>query len=219
MRKLEVDAKIQQQQTDLDVKRVQLEESKRRDDLLAQQVPKILSANEAERQSAVAILFVIYPNDAKDILARISQMTTSPTPVVAGSPSPAAGLPDPPATTATPVVARQLAPVIQQATELDRQTGGWVVVVGTDTTLDAAKFEAMRATRETNISPTIYHRGSYYRTTFGPYRNQVIAEQSAIFARAKLRADAYTESQNNICPNPTPAESAAPYKLYECSVD
>jgi hypothetical protein len=96
------------------------------------------------------VLFVLYPNEAKDILSRVAESL--------GEKS-----------------AAELEQSIEQAKVLNEKVGDWAIAIESDTTLESAEHEAGIA-RELGYSPTIYLRDSWFVTTIGSFPNQAEAE-------------------------------------------
>jgi hypothetical protein len=155
--------------------------------ILLEYVPKLVGANENDRKAAVAVLFVLYPNDAKSYIDRATASLGS-------------------------TEQATFQPTIKQADALAAKTGSWAIVVGSDTSLDAAKFEVTRAEKQGYTPAVVYKRGQWFVTTLGNYPSQDIANSEAIAVRVKIRSSAFTVNLNSWCPNP-----AAKDGYSECS--
>jgi hypothetical protein len=175
---------IKEQEVGLEQRRLEADQQTRREKVVIEHVPKILSVDENDKRAAIAIFFVLYPNEAKDILARIQE-------ALGGEQQSA------------------LAPSIQQAKNLDIQTGFWAVVVSSDSTLEGAQFEVNRAKQQGYTPVMIYKRGPWFATTVGNFPSRGAAEGALIPLRAKIRDSAFIANLPSWCPNP--AEKAGYY--------
>jgi hypothetical protein len=159
------------------------EQMTRREKIIIENVPKLLSSNDSDRRIGLAVIFTLYPNQAKDILSAVSQSEDK---------------------NSNP----KLTEAIKKATDLDREVGEWIIVVSSDETIEIAKSVAQEA-RNQGYSPTIYQKKKdLYATTIGPYPNQVEAESAAIAVRSSLsvksmqRADAFVRKLKSWCHDP-----------------
>ncbi len=180
---IELQAEIERLNTSLKEAEVVLEQNKfdatqesRRHDILIQYIPQLLSSAENEREVAVAVLFVIYPNEAKDILSNVKKSLGEETNF-------------------------DIEQVIKQAITLDEEVGEWVIAIGRDEDIAGAKDEASNA-RDQGYTPIIYKIDNWYVTTIGPFPTEVKAESVNITVRSKIREDAIVLNQNNWCGKP-----------------
>jgi hypothetical protein len=68
-----LNASIKESEVALEQRRFDAEQRARHDQTIIDYVPKLLSSNDPEKQAAIAVLFVLYPNEAKDILSRVAE--------------------------------------------------------------------------------------------------------------------------------------------------
>jgi hypothetical protein len=168
----------------LEQRRFEDEQAGRREKIIIENVPKLLSSNDSDRRIGLAIIFTLYPNQAKDILSAISQSEDK---------------------NSNP----KLTEAIKKATDLDREVGEWIIVVSSDETIEIAKSVAQEARNQGYRLTTIYQKKKdLYATTIGPYPNQVEAESAAIAVRSNLsvksmqRADAFVRKLKSWCHDP-----------------
>jgi hypothetical protein len=152
------------------------EQKVRRDKTVSENIPRLLGSNDSERRIAIAVLFTLYPNEAKDVLTTVNQAQN-----------------ENPAT--------DLAPLIIKAEQLNKTTGEWIIVIGSDSSLDQAKPEAQKA-KANGFSPTIYKRGNWYATAVGPYATDVEATSANISVRSTLGRDSFVSNFNTWCRQP-----------------
>lgn len=181
-----LNASSKKEEVALEQRKFEEEQKIRQDKIIIENVPKLLSSNDSDRRIGLAVIFTLYPNQAKDILSTISQSEDK------NSNS-------------------QLAKDIEKAKALNDEVGEWIIVVSSDETIDIAKSVAQE-TRNQGYSPTtIYHNKNWYATTVGPYPNQVEAESASIAVRSNLsvksvqRADAFVRKLKSWCHAPKDA--------------
>ena len=180
-----LNAAIKQAEVALEQRKFDAEQQARRDQVITTYVPRLLSSDQSEKQAAVAILFILYPNEAKDILARVAESLGEETAVA-------------------------LEETLKQATILDKKVGEWAIVIGSDTTLESAEYEATRA-EEQGYTPLIYLKGDWFATTVGPFPTQTEAESVNIAVRSTIRESAFVVNLNSWCPQPIQKSG-----YYEC---
>jgi hypothetical protein len=144
---------------------------------LLEYIPKLVGAKESERKTAIAVLFILYPNDAKVMLDRTT-----------------ASLSDEQKT--------MLQPTVQQAEALAAKTGAWSIVMGSDATVEGAQFEATQARKQGYTPAVIYQQEKWFVTTVGSYPNQEAAMSDTIAVRSKLRSSAFPVNVKSWCTNP-----------------
>ena len=167
----------------------QLDETKRatRQKFLTEYVPNLISHNDGDRTTATALLFILYPNEAKDILASLKKAVGD---------QPALGLEQ----------------TLVRANALAVQTGSWAIVIGSDATFPDAQFEVARARDNGYPDGVIYRRDGIFATTVGTFPDQSTAERSAIAVRLKIRNSAFVVNILSWCPVPQPRDGFS-----ECS--
>jgi hypothetical protein len=165
---------------------VQIEQSKlreqqeaRRQQFMENNLPKLLSEKEAERQVGKALLFVNYPNEASDVLNLVMPAASS-------------------------TVQASLAQVQKEAQAAQQATGNWTVVITGEKTLDLAKkwFSTSQSLGYAPVS--IFYRDGLYRVTVGNYPTRQLAEQAAVAIRPQTRPDAYVVALGRWCPLQSP---------------
>jgi hypothetical protein len=188
-----ISVSIGQETLALEQRRFEAEQRSRWDNVITEYVPKLLSPSEADRQVAVAILFVIYPNDARDILSKVAEALDE-------------------------EQVEALKPLIEQAESLDEKTGEWAVAISSDLALEGegARYE-VDVSREQGYDAVIYRRGDWYVTTIGPFPTKVEAERAKFVVQSEFPGGSYRESAyvinlNSWCPRPVPIDDV----LYEC---
>lgn len=187
----EIQRKINAENSDktAQLERMKLEEQRRsrQKDIIIAYVPNLLSSNESEKKVAVGILFTIYPNEAKDILLRANQVLTS-----SNNDSANQNLKN----------QNSNLKFIKQAEVLNNAVGYWTVVAGSDSDLEAAKFEAKRAIEQGYSGVNIYERGTWFATTIGNFPNQGDAESANVAIRRNIRDSAFVVNLKSWCPQP-----------------
>jgi hypothetical protein len=144
------------------------EQRTRRDNIIREYVPKLTSSNEEEKQIAVAVLFVIYPNEARDILSKVAEALNE-------------------------EQAETFEILIKQAQSLDVKTGDWAVAISVDTDLDGAEWE-VKVANEQGYDAVIYHKGNWFITIIGSFPTEVEAESAKITVRSTFPGGAYRET-------------------------
>lgn len=167
---------IRQEELALEQRRFDAEQQKRRDDIVTQYIPKLLSVDQLEKEEALAVLFVLYPNEAGDILSRVAQAVNEKQAVA-------------------------LAPIIVQAIELDEKTGDWTILVFNDPTLDAALAKSATLEKQ-DYDPVIYYRDDRYITTIGSFPTESEAKRAIITVQFNIQKSAQVVNLNSWCPEP-----------------
>jgi hypothetical protein len=104
---------------------------------------------------------------------------------------------------------------IQSTQTPDVQGGSWVILAGSDTTLEAAKYEYDRAVRA-NYKPELYKRGRWFVTTIGSFNSKGDAEKVLSEVQSQMRGSAFIVDLNSWCPKPNSVEHGS-YKYKECT--
>lgn len=162
---------------ELEREKLKADQQARLEKTLLEYIPKLVGANESDRKTALAVLFILYPNDAKVILERTT-----------------ASLSDEQKT--------MLQPTVQQAEALAVKTGAWSIVMGSDATLEGAQLEATQARKHGYTPAVIYQQEQWFVTTVGSYPNQEAAMSDTIAVRAKLRSSAFPVNVKSWCAHP-----------------
>jgi len=168
-----VEAALKRDQVSLEQRRFDAEQQDLRDQFLSKYIPQLFSSG-ADRQAAIALMFVLYPEDAAEWLQRVAQSLDEES-------------------------AKTLEKSIERATTLSQRIGDWAIVFGADKTLDAAKYELERAAQN-NYSAGIYLRNGWFASVIGPFPTQIEAERQNISVRATLRDSAYVVNLGAWCP-------------------
>ena len=158
------------------------EQQNRRDTIVMEYVPKLLSADPDDRDVALATLFVLYPNEANDILSSVAESLGH-------------------------EQGEALKPAIRQAESLSAKVGSWAVVSASSSTLESAQSEGSRAEEEGCTPVVIYKRGEWFATTVGDFPSQGEAESANIAIRSKIRESAYVVNLQSWCPNPVQSQA------------
>jgi len=178
--KTQVDAlnvALKEQEVALEQRRLEAEQQARKEGIITTYVPKLVSGDEAERRAATAVLFVLYPNEAKDILARVAAS-------VGDEAKPA------------------LEAVVVQAEALASRTGPWAIVAASEATLERAQAEVERAKAQ-GYSPTmIYKQDEWFNVVVGSFPTQNEAQQALVAIRAKIRDNAFVVDLSAWCNAP-----------------
>jgi hypothetical protein len=169
-----INATSKTEEVALERRKFEDEQKGRRDKTVSDNIPKLLGSVDSDRHVALAILFSLYPNEAKGILETVDRAQNE------GS-------------------ATNLAPAIKRAEELSKATGDWIIVIGSDSSLDSAKPEAQKAKTQ-GFDPTIYHRGNLFATTVGPFPTDVEASSANIAVRSSVGRDSFVVNLNGWCP-------------------
>jgi hypothetical protein len=170
-----LNASIEKAEVELAYQKFGAEQQARQDEIVMKYVPQLLSSNESDNHVATAVLFVLYPNDAEDILSRVRQSLSD------------------------EEKAGTLGQTIDQAKELGEQVGDWAIRIGSDEELEGAQFEVQRA-EEQGYTAVIYLQGAWYITTVGPFSTQTDAERENITIRSTIREGASVINLNSWCP-------------------
>lgn len=188
-----------QQQTQLDLQNNQIaseqnklksEQDARREKFMVDNIPKLLSANEAERKIGIALLRTAYPSDAPTIFNALAEAATG-------------------------AEKEQLQQAKKESDVLNTRLGAWVIVTGGDVTLDDALPEVKKAGDAGYDPVAIYKRSNYFRTVIGSFPDRQTAERVAVAVRARVKDDAYVVSLNTWCPN-AGQRSDAKGNYWEC---
>ncbi|MBN2500779.1 MAG: SPOR domain-containing protein [Anaerolineales bacterium] len=172
-------ASLQEQQVALAQSRFDEEQRARRATVIDAWVPLLYSDDEAERQSALAVLFAIYPNEAKTILESVRASQSE-----AGAFDPQADF---------------ISEAIESAAGLAEAVGPWSVVINSYDDLSSAK-QGTRAATEAGYTPTIYQLDGKYDVVVGKYPTKEDAQSATISIRSKLNEAAYVVNLNEACP-------------------
>jgi len=129
-----------------------------------------------EKEEALAVLFVLYPNEAGDILSRVAQAVNEKQAVA-------------------------LAPIISQAIELDEKTGDWTIVAFSDPTLDAAQAKSATLEKQ-GYASVIYFRDDRFITTIGSFSTELKAQSALITVQFNIQKSAEVVNLNDWCPEP-----------------
>ncbi len=170
----ELNAMSKTQEVALERSKFEDEQKERRDKTVSENIPKLLGSVDSDRRAAVAILFSLYPNDAKQILETVNKAQNE-------------------------EGAKNLSPAIAKAEVLSKATGDWIIVIGSDNSLEAAKPEAQKAKAQ-GFNPTIYHRGNWFATTVGKFQTEVDANSINIAVRSSIGRDSLVFNLNAWCP-------------------
>lgn len=187
--KTQVDAlnvALKEQEVALQQRRLEAEQQARKEGVITTYVPKLVSGDEAERRAATAVLFVLYPNEAKDILARV-----------------AASVGD----EARPV----LDAVVVQAEALASRTGPWAIITASEATLERAQDEVERAKAQGYSPAIIYKQNEWFTVAVGSFPTQNEAQQALVAVRAKIRDNAFVVDLGAWC-----SESVGRGAYFEC---
>jgi formylglycine-generating enzyme required for sulfatase activity len=93
------------------------------------------------------------------------------------------------------------------------RNGDWTVVVGSDTSLSDAEWEADKA-RQQGYNPAIYLRDNWYVTTAGPFPTKEEAESAKIAVQATIRESARVVNLNDWCTQPVESNG-----YFECDAE
>lgn len=111
-------------------------------------IPDLLSAEEAKREGAQALLLEFYPNEAAAILGRVASLH--------------------------PEQKQSIETVAVKAAARSSEVGTWGIIVGHDQSLDAARDEVKRAAAQ-GYAASVYKKGKWFVTVVGgrPGQEQV----------------------------------------------
>jgi hypothetical protein len=179
---------IKNGQLALEQGKIDIEEFKRQDELLKLYMPKLLGSNDADRAEALAVLFVLYHNHAKDVLNRVIQSQADSN-------------------------NSMLMPALEQARSLDQLVGPWRVYISSDRTREAALFNAKFTYDHASIKPVdIYHRkrgdDDLFIMVAGIFPDKSSAEYATIIARSSVRGTANIVDVSGLCPKAARQEDA-----------
>jgi|KBSSwiStaDraftv2_1062776.scaffolds.fasta_scaffold176324_3 hypothetical protein len=174
-------AATQTRTIELEREKLKADQQARLEKTLLEYIPKLVGANESERKTALAVLFILYPNDAKVILERTTASLSGEQKTM-------------------------LQPTVQQAEALATKTGAWSIVIGSDATLEGAQVEATQARKQGYTPAVIYQQDKWFVTTVGSYPNQEAAMSENIAVRSKMRSSAFLVNVKSWCANPVDQE-------------
>lgn len=187
----EIEDKKLQEQRDARESSVQMEQARVRDQqdtrrlaFLEKHLPQLLSSKETERRVATALLRIIYPSEAAEVLAQISPL-------------------------AAPATRLAMQQDQKDAEVLRTATGDWAIVISADRTFDLAAKWLTGVQSRGNSPAQLYFRDGLYRVTVGSYPTRQLAEQAAIALRPQTRADAYVVAVGRWCQNRSPRREGA----------
>lgn len=184
-------SEFRRQEILLEQQRFEEELRDRRFEIVRAYVPGLVSLDKSEMKVSLAVLFELYPNDARDILTRVAESQGSGAATLLR-----------PAIERGDDVAALLQPAIERAVMLDESTGEWTIVISSAETLDVAK-DVAEAAQESKYVATIYRIGEYYATTVGRFPSRGDAESANIAVRVDLIPSAFVMNLSNACPEPT----------------
>lgn len=179
---------LETRKVDLERGRFDAEQHAQVDSVLAKYVPDVLHWDGWKHRPAIATLFVLYPNEAKNILSRIAQSVVH-----------------------NPDYTPWFMPFVQLAESLDIMTGSWIVVIGSYPSLETAQSEGNRANQQGYTPVVIYKRHEWFVTTVGDFPNQREADRALIPIRAKIKDGAFVVNLHSWCPG-----SVKRNGYYEC---
>lgn len=168
-----INGKIKHEELMLEIKRFEASQKKEKDELIKTFVPTLVNGDEKKKSEVLALLFVLYPNDAGDILSRIRSALNQ-------------------------EQSSKMSWVIEKAIEVNQDTGEWGIVIGADPTFEAAQHEIKRA-KANNYSAKVYSKGSWFRTVIGPFPNKDDAERANIAVKRKLNDTAFVVNYIKWC--------------------
>lgn len=162
-------------QVSLEQQRFEADVQNRQDLVIRDYVPLLFSPSDEDVNSALAVLFVLYPNEAKDMLARVSESQGE-------------------------EFADFLQPAIERAESLAEATGDWVAVVSSFQSRDSALEHAAEINKGGIYGATVYLIGGYYTTTVGVFPTKESALSETIRIRDDLNTGAFVLNLNSACP-------------------
>lgn len=168
-----LDKKIKHEELMLEIKRFEAEQKKQRDELIKNFVPRLVNGDKSEKDEVLALLFVLYPNDASDILSRIGAALSNDR-------------------------TGELEKILEKAGKVDSQTGDWGIVISSDGSLSEASYEVQNAKLH-NYSANIYLKGRWYATVIGPFPNSDSAERANLVIKTKLNDTAFVVNYKKWC--------------------
>ncbi len=163
--------------------RFEEEQRARRDTILSNWVPLLVSDDAAERNRALAVLFAIYPDDVYTILTTVSESQGQG--VAANS---------------------DLQAALASAESLSELVGEWVVIVTTLPTLPEAQASALEAEALGYVVAIYQFAPDSFSVAIGPFPARDDANRANIAVRAQLNQGAYTLNITQECPQPQPQE-------------
>ncbi len=162
------------QDSSLEQQRFEAEQRYRREEAAKKFIPMLFSTSEADVDIALAVLFVLYPNEAEGMLRSVAESQSDES-------------------------KHALQPAIERAESVDDLVGEWIVVVAnTETLEDALAFS--QVPKDKNYPTTIYTLESMYVVSAGPYSTLTDAESAQIGLRTNVSPGAYILNLNRSCP-------------------
>jgi hypothetical protein len=188
-------AKQSEAQFDLEKNKFVNEQEGQRRSALREVIPHLFSVNEAERDGAQALLLEFYPNEAKEILERVSRVHS--------------------------YKQGQIEKVIEDAAARANETGTWGIVIGHDDSAAAANDEVKHAMKE-GFAATVYKKRNSFVTVavgrIGQEQTGFASEDDAKTANFEIsraiREGTYVVPLKKWCENPQQQQS-----FVQCSND
>lgn len=176
----DINAKVQEGQ--LELSRLQFQDSQQKEkyDFISKNAQSIISEKEKERQIAIALILLRYPEDAKKLFERIND--------------------------SLPVDSKLKVDdsTIKKAEQLKTDIDTWGVVIGSDTTLAEAKPEMETAISKGYKQVKIYKRGGFFATVIlYPNHPNKPTESELLGVRSNLRDGIFSVNLKEWCLNPT----------------
>jgi hypothetical protein len=173
----ELETAVAREQLELARQEFSADEKARRNRLLTTYIPMIMSDTPNDVEAARAVLFVVFPNDAKAILESALKAATA----------------------ATPEQQLILEETVAVAEEVAAETGTWAVVISAEPDLPSAKSAKAEAG---DFGPLeLLKRDDTWFVVRTDLPNQKTAEEVLIGVRGLLREDAFVVNFNEFCPN------------------
>jgi hypothetical protein len=177
---------VKRQEIALAQNRFDADERKRFEENIAKLVPLLFEKEQQKQDAALGTLFALYPDRAQEIL--LSTRVAFP-----GGKTNA------------------IQDAVERAAALPQQAANWVIVTGSDRTVDEAQPEIAKA-KKLGYSTTLYRKANWYKTTVGPFPSRSDAERANIAVRQTLRPDSYVVNVDTWCPSQKPQSG-----LIECT--
>ena len=173
---------VEQQQVDLTRMALENEQQARRWAVLANWIPQVINPASRTAKEARAVLFVLFPDEAVQILANAFDSLTE----------------------------EERAPqqdtideVIQQAEDLADRTGPWTVVLGGTPDLEATS-DAVTKALDLGYSPVrVYLRDDLHVVTVGDFPTEGDAESTSLVLREQILESAFVVDLAQWCPEAT----------------
>jgi len=171
----ELETAVSRDQLVLERQVFEADQKARRDVLLGTYVPMLMSTEPGEVQSARAVLFVIFPNEANQILDNALKG-------------------------ATQQQQDALQDVLAEAEVIAAETGTWAIIVATLPDLDSAR--SLKAVVETDFGPIgLFEKDKMWTVVRTDLPDKETAEGVLISIRSAVREDALVVNFNEWCPN------------------